>query len=96
MVKVIAQSTSFSAGSCEETKDLPRVRVSSITQAGISPYVVLLQGTCVQSASGRQELSVSIDPVALERKLVIREMRANLEGIVTMTRSTTSGITSHS
>lgn len=96
MVKVIvrAKSTHFSSGSWVESKDFPRVAVSSMTQVGVSPHVVLLQGKSVQGAHGRQELSVSVDPVALERKLAIREMRANLEGGATTMDTTSSGTTS--
>ena len=89
-----SRSTSFFSGSWVKADDLPRIAVSSITGVGVSPHVVLLQGMYVQGAHGRQELSVSVDPVALERKLAIREMTANLEGTATTMGSTSSGTTS--
>lgn len=90
-----AKSTSFSSGSWEEADDLPRIAVSSATQLGVSANVVLLRGTFVQDACGLKELSVSVDPIALERKLAIREMSASLDGVTSTKGSTSSGTSLH-
>lgn len=96
MVKLLtrSKSTTDSTGAWVKADELPRVAVSSMTQAIGSNNVVLLQGKYVQGAHGQQELTVSVDPVALGRKLAIREMSAHLEGMAVIMGSSSLGTSS--
>lgn len=96
VVKVLSRSksTSVSSGTWVKTDELPRVAVSSMTQAIGSHHVVLLQGKYVQGEHGQQELTVSVDPAALGRKLAIMEMSAHLEGVALTMGSMSLGTSS--
>lgn len=54
-----------------------------------STHVVLIPGKYVTGTFGQAELSVSIDPASLERKLAVMKMAAELDGqVVTSTSAT--------
>jgi len=91
---VSSSTTSSWSGSWVESNVLPRLAISPLTHTGGAQHVVFLQGRYVEGPHGRQELTVSVEPSALERKLAIREMRSRFEGMETTTSTTASWITS--
>jgi hypothetical protein len=81
MIKLATQSTmSISFNNWTESKEPSRGVIASSTQYELSDQVVLIQGRYVCGESGDKQLMVSVDPVAFERKLAIRELNAQLEG----------------
>ena len=82
MIKLTTQSTmSISFNDWTESAEPSRGVIASSTQYELSDQVVLIQGRYVSGESGdKQLIMVSVDPVAFERKLAIRELNAQLEG----------------
>jgi len=58
----------------------PQVFINSNTRYELSERVVLVQAQYVSGPSGSKQLMVSIDPAAIERKLAIRELNAQIDG----------------
>jgi hypothetical protein len=61
-------------------KEPPRITISSNTRYQISDQILFVQGQHVIDSSGERKVMVSIDPGAIDRKLAIRELNAQLEG----------------
>ena len=79
--KINIQATaSISFNDWTRAEEPPRVAFSSNTQHELSGHVVLIQGKFINGPSGDKQLMVSVDPAAIERKLAIRELNAQLEG----------------
>jgi hypothetical protein len=72
--------TSISLGDWKQAQEPPRIAIRSDTRGISSHGVVFLQGRYVTGQYGIQELMVSFDPVAFERKLAIRQLNERLEG----------------
>ena len=80
-------STAFSLGGQTRAVEFANSVPSSATTVERKP-AVMLQGTFVKSNDGSTRLMVSANPNAVDRKLAIRAINADLEGRSWATKTT--------
>ena len=78
--KAQQQTTSMSISSWTTQHDAPRVLSKSDTKGGLAEDVVLISGRIVSSSQGSNEVLISVEPAAIDRKLAIRSLNRTLQG----------------
>jgi hypothetical protein len=70
--------------------EAPRVVVRSDTNAALTQDVVLIPGR-LTSMHGTNEVVISVEPSAVDRKLAIRDLNGRLQGRTAKSNTSSSG-----
>lgn len=81
-------TTTFTTPSAWTESPIGSTPVGASSTANTSTHVVMIQGKYVTDPRGQSELSVSIDPASIERKLAVMKMSAELDGQIITSTST--------